>query len=130
MAKWYELVTGSLEERKRYKDLKARQKALPDGYRTAAEGLSRYLMYAGGIDKSDVLLAMLEDLVELFEHSAAAGTPVPEMVGEDPVEFAEDFLTNYDDGRWINKERARLAEAVERATAENRAAGEKPEDER
>src|SRR5690606_14571902 len=37
MAKWYELVTGSLEEKKRYKDLKARQKALPDGYRTAAE---------------------------------------------------------------------------------------------
>ncbi len=29
MAKWYEAVTGSLEEKKRYRQLKARMEAIP-----------------------------------------------------------------------------------------------------
>ena len=49
-------------------------------------------MYFGAITKGDVLLSMLEDLADLFEQSAANGTPVREIVGDDPVEFAEAFL--------------------------------------
>ncbi len=61
---------------------------------------------------------MLEDLTDLFEQSAANGTPVRAIVGDDPVEFAEEFLRNYAEGQWINKERARLTEAMNRAAAE------------
>jgi DNA-binding ferritin-like protein (Dps family) len=38
---------------------------------------------------------MLEDLADLFEQGAADGTPLRDVVGEDPVEFAEAFLANY-----------------------------------
>ena len=38
------------------------------------------------------LLSMFEDLADLFEQSAANGTPIRAIVGEDPVEFAETFL--------------------------------------
>ena len=65
-------------------------------------------MYFGAITKSDVLMSMLEDLADLFEQGAADGTPIRAIVGDDPVEFAEDFLRNYVEGQWINKERARL----------------------
>ena len=41
---------------------------------------------------------MLEDLADLFEQAAADGTPIREIVGEDPVEFAETFLQNYSKG--------------------------------
>jgi DNA-binding ferritin-like protein (Dps family) len=64
-------------------------------------------------------MSMLDDLADLFEQSAANGTPIREVVGEDPVEFAETFLQNYSEGQWINKERARLTEAIERAAGED-----------
>ncbi|WP_104102991.1 DUF1048 domain-containing protein [Arthrobacter sp. 08Y14] len=117
-AKWIELVTGSFEDKKRWRRYKARKEALPAGYRTAIDGLERYITYAGTIAKSDVFLQMVEDLADLFEGAAADGTPIRGIVGEDPVEFAEDFLRNYTDGQWINKERKRLNEAIDQAAEE------------
>jgi DNA-binding ferritin-like protein (Dps family) len=116
---WIEQVTGSFEDKKRYRQYKARTKQLPGNYRTAIEALDRYLMYFGSITKGDILTEMLDDLIDLFEQSAAAGTPIREIVGEDPVEFAETFLANYAEGQWIKKERERLAGAIERAAAED-----------
>jgi DNA-binding ferritin-like protein (Dps family) len=118
-AGWIEQLTGPLEEKKRYREYKARKQRLPESYRTAVEALERYLTYFGAITKGDVLVAMLSDLADLFEQSAADGTPVRDIVGEDPVEFAETFLENYTEGRWINKERKRLTDAINQATAED-----------
>jgi DNA-binding ferritin-like protein (Dps family) len=115
---WIEKITGSLADKRRYRQYKARTKQLPTNYRTAVEGVERYLMYAGAIAVGDILVEMLEDLVELFEQSAANGTPIREVVGDDPVEFAEEFLQNYAEGQWINKERRRLTEAIDRAAGE------------
>lgn len=122
-AKWIELVTGSLEEKRQYKQYRARLRQLPSNYRAAAEAVERYLMYAGGIAKGDVLVRMYGDLVELFEVSAANSTPVREIVGDDPAEFVEAFVANYADGQWINKERDRLNKAIDRAAGEGNAAG-------
>jgi DNA-binding ferritin-like protein (Dps family) len=119
-AGWIEKITGSIEQKRRYRQHKARTKQLPASYRTAVEALERYLMYFGAITKGDVLLSMLEDLADLFEQSAANGTPVREIVGEDPVEFAETFLQNYAGGQWINKERERLTTTIDRVVANER----------
>ncbi len=113
---WIEQVTGSLEQKKQYRQYKARKEQLPANYRTAIDALERYLTYFGAISKGDVLLSMLGDLAELFEQSAANGTPIREVVGEDPVEFAEEFLRNYAEGQWINKERERLTNAIDSVT--------------
>ncbi len=111
-------VVGDFGDKKRWRAYKARTKQLPTNYRAAIEALERYLTYFGAITKGDVLMSMLEDLADLFEQSAANGTPIRAIVGEDPVEFAETFLRNYAEGQWINKERARLTEAIDRAAAE------------
>jgi DNA-binding ferritin-like protein (Dps family) len=113
-----EKVVGDFGDKKRWRAYKARTKQLPANYRAAIEALERYLTYFGAITKGDVLMSMLEDLADLFEQSAANGTPIRGIVGDDPVEFAEEFLRNYAEGQWINKERARLIEAISRATAE------------
>ena len=112
--RWIEAVTGSLEEKKQYKPHKARVKQLPESYRVAVEALERYYMYFGGITRSDVMLRMLDDLADLFEQAAADATPIRAIVGDDPVEFAETFLANYSEGQWINKERTRLIDAIDR----------------
>lgn len=121
-ARWIEQVTGSIEEKKRYKQYKARKEQLPADYRTAVDALERYLMYFGAITKGDVMLTMLDDLADLFEQGAADGTPIRDIVGEDPVEFAETFLRNYSEGQWINRERERLTQAID---AIDRAAGDR-----
>lgn len=112
--KWIEAVTGSLEQKRQYRQYKARKQQLPPTYREATDALERYLTYFGAITRGDVLVKMLDDLVELFEQAAADATPVRAVVGDDPVEFAETFLQNYAEGQWINRERMRLTDAIER----------------
>lgn len=115
---WLEKVTGSFDDKKRWRVYKARKEQLPGGYRTTIDALERYFTYAAAIVKGDVLMQMLEDLADLIEGAAADGTPIRDIVGEDPVEFAETFIRNYSDGQWINKERQRLAEAINQAAAD------------
>ena len=113
-----QFISKVIGEKGQWRQYKARKRQLPANYRTAVDALERYMQFFGP-GKGDSLLSMLEDLVELFEQSAANGTPIREVVGEDPVEFAETFLQNYSEGQWINKERARLTEAIERAAGED-----------
>jgi DNA-binding ferritin-like protein (Dps family) len=117
-ARWVDKVMETIEQKKRYRQYKARTKALPSDYRAAIDALERYLMYFGAVTRADILVVMLEDLADLFEQSAASGTPIRAVVGEDPVEFAETFLQNYSEGQWINKERERLKDAIERAAGD------------
>lgn len=115
MANWIEALTGSLEQKKQYKQYKARIEALPEPYATAAKALQRYFMYYGGVTDGDTLITMMGDQVELFERAAADGTPLREIVTDDPVEFAETFARSYAGTQWIDKERARLTKAIEDA---------------
>ncbi|MET7339636.1 DUF1048 domain-containing protein [Nonomuraea sp. NPDC005650] len=112
-----ETVTGPLEDKKRYRQYKARVGRLPVNYRTAVEALERYMQFFGP-GEAESLLAMLEDLADLFEQSAADGIPVRDVVGGDPVEFAETFVRNYAGGSWIGRERERLAKAIDRVAGE------------
>ena len=114
-AKWIETVTGSLEQKKQYKRDKARIDSLPEPYGTAAKAMHRYFMYFGGVTDGEILIRMFGDLVDLWERAAADGTPVREIVGDDPVEFAEMFAQAYSGKQWIDKERARLTKAIEDA---------------
>lgn len=104
-------------DKRRWKQYKTRKATLPTSHHTAVDGLERYLMSTGTGDGGQ-LMRMLEDLVDLFEQSAADATSVRAVVGDDPVAFAEDFKANYGLGAWLAKEQRRLVEAVDRADAE------------
>lgn len=114
-SKWIEVVTGSLEQKKQYKQDKARMEALPEPYRTVATAMNRYFMYYGGITSGDTLAQMFTDLVDLWERAAVDGTPVQDIVGDDPVDFTETFAKSYQGKEWIDKERARLNKAFDQA---------------
>jgi DNA-binding ferritin-like protein (Dps family) len=118
VAKWIETLTGTLEQKKQYRQDKARIDALAAPYGTAAKAMHRYFMYYGGITDGDTLATMFGDLADLWERAAADGTPLREIVGGDPVEFAETFARAYDGRQWIDKERARLTKAIEDAERE------------
>jgi DNA-binding ferritin-like protein (Dps family) len=120
VTKWIETLIGSLEQKKQYKQGKARIDALPEPYVTAAKAMHRYFMYYGGITDGDTLITMFSDLADLWERAAADEMPVREIVGEDPVDFAEIFAQAYGGKQWIDKERARLTKAIEDAEREER----------
>ena len=113
-----EKIIGPLGQKRRYRQYKARVERLPASYRTAIEALQRYSYYFGH-GTADGSLTMLEDLADLFEQGAASRTPVRELVGNDPVEFADAFLRNYPEGQWIVRERDRLTSAIDRAAGQD-----------
>lgn len=114
-AKWYEVVTGSLEQKKQWRQYKARVDALPEPYRGAAKAVERYLMYAGGVVDGDTIVQMYADLADLWERAVADGTSVRDLVGDDPATFAEEFAAAYNGKQWIDKERDRLNKAIDEA---------------
>ena len=119
-AKWIELVIGPLEQKKQYREAKARLDALPEPYRGAASALSRYIMNSGGVVDGNTIVQMWADLADLWERAAADGTSIGALIGEDPVEFADTFVQVYTGKHWLDKERARLVQAIEDATAGER----------
>jgi DNA-binding ferritin-like protein (Dps family) len=104
--------------KKRWRAYKARVRQLPDNYRMAVEAFDRYLNYGGGLMDATSAESLHEDLADLFERAAADGTPIREIVGDNPVEFIEALVANYEKGGYIARERARLISAIERAERE------------
>nr|WP_062342955.1 DUF1048 domain-containing protein [Herbidospora sakaeratensis] len=115
--KYLEVVTGSFDDKRRYRHYKARIAKLPDDYRTAFEAMERYLMFFGRADGPGAM-EMYEDLADLAEQSAADRTPIRDIFGDDPIEFVETFIQNYPIGRWMGRERNRFTNAVARAAGE------------
>ena len=114
VTKFIKMVIG---EKGQWREYKARGRQLPPSYRTALDAFERYLNYFGTGGDSTPIYA---DLVDLFEQSAAAGTPIREVVGDDPVEFIQKLVAKYPKGQWITRERERLISAIDRAAADNR----------
>lgn len=112
------LTTKLIGDKRRWRQYKARTQQLPESYRTAVESIERYLMYFGPAD-GDSAATMFEDLIDLFEQSAADGTPIRTIVGEDPVEFVDTFVRNYVKAGYVTRERERLVEGIARAEGLN-----------
>lgn len=109
------LIAKIVGDKRQWREYKTRASRLPASYRTTLDALERYLNYFGtGGDGT----ALYGDLVDLFEQGAADGTPIRDIVGEDPVDFIETFVRNYPKGQWIIRERERLTSAIDRAAAE------------
>jgi DNA-binding ferritin-like protein (Dps family) len=111
MAKW-------TEQKRRYRQYKARVEQLPASHGAAVEAVEQYVVRFGP-GTGETLVPMLEDLVATFERAAAEGTPVRAVVGDDPVQFVEDFLRGYPSAAWITSERERLTAAIDRAVADS-----------
>lgn len=108
------LISQVIGDKRRWRAYKARVRELPRDYREAVDAIERYCMYFVPID-SESVSTMFEDLADLFEQAAADETPIREIVGDDPVEFAEAFVENYTEGGYVPvRERKRLLDALRR----------------
>ncbi|TDD96708.1 DUF1048 domain-containing protein [Actinomadura rubrisoli] len=111
-------ISKVIGPKRRWREYKARVARLPENYRTAVDAIERYMMHFVPTD-SESSVTMFEDLADLFEQAAADGTPIREIVGQDPAEFVGTFVENYSEGGYVPaRARKRLTDAIARAEQE------------
>ncbi|MCH5462750.1 DUF1048 domain-containing protein [Lactobacillus sp. LC28-10] len=109
MANLWNNIVG---DKKRYKQFKADVQALPEAY---AQTLTALQTYIWNFAKSGAMMDVLEEILHMFQESAAENVPVQQVIGDDPVEFAENIMTQYPEELWLIKYRTRLRQQVKKA---------------
>lgn len=85
-----ELIIGSMDEKRAYRQFMKRVKALPKDYRFTFQKIQHYI-YNYGSTGCD--MTMFTDLVELFETSAAQGKPIFDVIGSDVSGFCDELVS-------------------------------------
>jgi DNA-binding ferritin-like protein (Dps family) len=81
------------QEKRRYRQMEARARALPKEYGFVYRKIQHYMWsHAGGDGMS--MIPVLSDLLELFEAGVADGRRVLDMTGADVAEFCDELLRN------------------------------------
>lgn len=108
---FFEKIIGSLNEKKEWRAMEARAKALPSEYRNAYKAIQKYMWTAGDgptdwKDSSRIFYGILD----LFEGGAAEGKKVTDLTGEDVAAFCDDLVR--DEQTWKDKYRKKLNDTI------------------
>ncbi|HBF74219.1 MAG TPA: hypothetical protein DDW71_03070 [Lactobacillus sp.] len=106
------LLNNIIGDKKRYKQFKQEVEALPKAY---AETFNALQSYIWNFAKNGAMMDVLEEMLHMFQESAAEKVPVNQLIGDDPVDFAENIMAQYPDELWLIKYRTRLREQVKKA---------------
>ena len=82
-----------LGDKKEWRRMEARVEALPSDYRIVYGEIKKYMWRFTAGDGMDIV-AILKDLLELFETGAADGKRALEITGEDVAAFCDELLRN------------------------------------
>ena len=111
------LISKLIGPKRRWRAYKARVKQLPPDYRTAVDAIERYLMHYGPLD-NDIAAAVFDDVADVFERAAADGSPIRDIVGDNPAEFVDALIAKHATG-----EHTSVADAIAQAAAQAAAEG-------
>lgn len=98
-------------DKKEYREMMARVKALPDDYRFVYEKAQKYMWNFTAGDGMDMLKVQY-DLIDLFEAGAAEGRPVLDITGKDVASFCDELI------RDAKTQAGKLREKLNREIAE------------
>jgi DNA-binding ferritin-like protein (Dps family) len=109
----FEKIIGSLDDKREWRAMEARAKALPSEYHNAYKAIQKYMWTAGGgptdwKDSSRIFVGILD----LFEEGAAEGKKVTDLTGEDVAAFCDDLVK--DEITWRDKYRTKLNDTINR----------------
>lgn len=89
----FDFLEKLIGDKKEYRQMMARVKALPNDYRYVYDKIQKYMWnYAAGSGYD--MLKVQYDLIDLFEAGAAEGKRVLEVTGEDVAAFCDELLKN------------------------------------
>ena len=90
MANFWSRITGGKRE---WRCMEARARALPGDYQIVYGEIQQYMWKFAAGDGMDIV-AILRDLLGLFETGAADGKRALEVTGEDVAAFCDELLRN------------------------------------
>ncbi|MGG3466353.1 DUF1048 domain-containing protein [Neobacillus pocheonensis] len=110
----FEKIIGSLDDKREWRAMEARAKALPSEYRNAYKAMQKYMWTAGGgpTDWKDSS-RIFNGILDLFEEGAAEGKKVTDLTGEDVAAFCDDLVK--DEQTWKDKYRKKLNDNIGRS---------------
>lgn len=108
-----EKIIGSLADKREWKEMETRAKALPSEYHNAYKAIQKYLWTAGGgpTDWKDSS-RIFGGILDLFEEGAAEGKKVTDLTGEDVAAFCDELVK--DEQTWTDKYRKKLNDTIGR----------------
>ncbi len=110
---FFEKIIGSLDDKREWKAMEARAKALPSEYCNAYKAIQKYMWTAGG-GPSDWKSSsrIFGGILDLLEQGAAEGKKVTDLTGEDVAAFCDDLVK--DEQTWKDKYRKKLNDTIGR----------------
>jgi DNA-binding ferritin-like protein (Dps family) len=107
-----EKIIGSLADKREWKAMEARAKALPSEYRNAYNAIQKYMWTAGGPTDWRDISRIFNGILDLFEEGVAEGKKVTDLTGEDVAAFCDELVK--DAKTWRNKYRTKLNDTIGR----------------
>lgn len=92
-------IQKMISDKKEYREQMARVEVLPEDYKFVFEKMNGYMWSFAGGDGSDMLKTQ-QELIDLFETSAADGKHVLEVTGKDVAGFCDEFIR--DTKKWTD----------------------------
>jgi DNA-binding ferritin-like protein (Dps family) len=86
-------LTKIIGDKREWNNMQVRAKALPRDYQIVYNEIMQYMFMRSGGDGMDII-AILKDLLGLFESGAADGKRALEITGEDIAAFCDELLRN------------------------------------
>lgn len=106
MSKILDAIFGSLDEKREYRQLEARAKALPTEYATAYKEMRNYIFRTAGI----MTIAPLKSLFDMLDEAAANDKHVLDVTGPDVAAFVDELVRG--ERSYYEQERAKLNAAM------------------
>jgi DNA-binding ferritin-like protein (Dps family) len=110
---FFEKIIGSLDDKREWRAMEARAKALPSEYLNAYKAMQKYMWTAGGgpSDWKDCS-RIYGGILDLLEEGAAEGKIVTDLTGVDVAAFCDDLVK--DEQSWKDKYRKKLNDTIGR----------------
>ncbi|WP_374054507.1 DUF1048 domain-containing protein [Rossellomorea sp. FM04394] len=110
--KFIEKITGSLADKREWKEMEARAKTLPDEYLHAYKAIQKYMWTTSGLTDWKDTSRIFNGILDLFEDGAAEGRKVTDLTGEDVAAFCDELVKGSE--TWSDKHRAKLNDTIGR----------------
>lgn len=107
-----EKIIGSLDDKREWKAMEARAKALPSEYRNAYNAIKKYIWTAGGTTDWKDVSRIFSGILDLFEEGVAEDKKVTDLTGEDVAIFCDNLVE--DAKTWKDKYRTKLNDTIGR----------------
>jgi DNA-binding ferritin-like protein (Dps family) len=109
---FFEKLIGSMEDKREWKAMETRAKALPSEFHHAYEAIKKYIWTADGPSSWEDTNRIFSGILELFEQGAAEGKKVTDLTGEDVAAFCDELLMGTETYR--DKYRTKLNDTIGR----------------